>query len=634
MPFLCHFVVLSDYFTIFVNITSNATDMKRVCLICLYMFISAMAHGSTKHEPNVVIEEMTEYVKFIPDKSGTTLHCIENTTQYTFRANRSADKAMTLAYYNDHIRIDKASGGDVKYGAALSDDVFFSDAKACRISATLKKGGATAKITVKRTYTSPEFFCRLLVYELYDMERAILKFEIPASLSQRYSLIPHNLPDGQWEMEDMLQGDSRMVTFTLNGLKPGKKFADAPSIFETVPQIKVLGHFADVNGLYRYLHGYIPTADTGAHTVAECAAKVTSNCSTDREKIKAIYDYVHQAIHYVAVEHGDLGHRPDLASEVLRKRFGDCKGSAILLRDMLRSLGFDARLVWIGTTDINAGWTEEPNMSSGNHMIAAVMLPGDSIVYLDGTSRYSTPENPPDFICGQEAMIEDGPQSCIIRHVPPCKPENNTYTQCLTFIVNDGMLNATGSISCKGSFSRAMRRQSDELTPAMRQELHERIFSKYMPNGKADEVICTVAGDSTLLTGTVRVPGAVKDAGASVYVNLNLPERLDQFIFDMDERTIGGIIGFPATYHYIFKLCVPDSMSLGGMPAECAIDNQWVKGAVTNRTDDDGRSLIRDLHFTIKKRDIPLDSINGYNADIRRLARACSSNVVLNRQTH
>lgn len=605
--------------------------MKRVCLICLYLFISAMAHASSRHAPNVVIEEMTEYIKFIPDKSGSGLQCIENTTQYIFRANRSADKATVLTYYNDHIKINKATGGDVKYGAALSNDIFFSDAKVCRITATLKKGGATAKVTVKRTYTRPEFLCRLLVYESYDMERAILKFEIPASLSQRYTLIPHNLPEGQWKTEDTLHDNSRIVTFTLTDLKPVKKFADAPSIFKTAPQIKVLGHFADVNELYRYLYSYIPTVDQGAQTVGECAATAASGCTTDMAKIKAVYDYVHQTIHYVAVVHGELGHRPDMASEVLRKRFGDCKGTAILLRDMLRSLSFDARLVWIGTTDSNADWTEEPNISSGNHMIAAVMLPGDSILYLDGTSRYSTPENPPDFICGREAMIENGPKSCLIRYVPPCHPKNNIYKQYLTFTVNDDRLNATGHIGFKGSFNKAIRRQSDGLTPAMRQELHEHMFSRHMPNGKADGVSCTAAGDSTLLTGTVCVPGAVKDAGASVYVNLNIPERLDRFIFDTDGRTTGGIIEFPATYHYSFKLCVPDSMSLGGMPAECAIDNQWIKGSVTNRTDDEGRYLIRDLHLIIKKRDIPLESIPGYNADMRRLTRACSSNVVFNR---
>ena len=102
--------------------------------------------------------------------------------------------------------------------------------------------------------------------------------------------------------------------------------------------------------------------------------------------------------------HGESGQRPDPASEVLRKRFGDCKGSAILTRDMLRAVGIDARLVWIGTRDIGTDWTDIPNISSGNHMISAVMLPGDSIMFLDGTSTYSTPGNQPYGITGCQAM--------------------------------------------------------------------------------------------------------------------------------------------------------------------------------------------------------------------------------------
>ena len=39
-------------------------------------------------------------------------------------------------------------------------------------------------------------------------------------------------------------------------------------------------------------------------------------------------------------EAGILGHKPDTPAEVLRKRYGDCKGMAILLRTLLKAQGF------------------------------------------------------------------------------------------------------------------------------------------------------------------------------------------------------------------------------------------------------------------------------------------------------
>ena len=47
----------------------------------------------------------------------------------------------------------------------------------------------------------------------------------------------------------------------------------------------------------------------------------------DRDKvIERLYRYVQNNVRYVAFEEGEAGYRPDTPAEVLRKRYGDCKG--------------------------------------------------------------------------------------------------------------------------------------------------------------------------------------------------------------------------------------------------------------------------------------------------------------------
>ena len=602
--------------------------MKKGFIIYLCLLFPLLASAESEPSENVVIEELTEYVRLIPDKSGTGIKEIKNSTQYIFRANRNADKALAMAYYDDYISINKASGGNVTYSSFIGDE-FFSDSKACFVTASLPKKGATAKVSVKRTYKKPEFMGKLLIYQIYDIEKAVVKIEIPECLSHRYRLEPRNMPEGKYTVAEERHGDKRIVTYTLTNLKKNKRFADAPSINVTAPQILLLGHFADTDDLYRYLLDYIPTNDPGALTVTAKAKEITSECHTDAEKIKAVNDFVHATIRYLAVEHGEFGHRPDLASEVLRKRFGDCKGSALLTRNMLRSLGIDARLVWIGTPDVGTDWSTVPNVSSGNHMITAVMLPSDSIIFLDGTARYSSHDNAPAELAGREAMIEDTPDHCIIRRLPPCPPHRNVRSEHITLTVDDDRLLAKSTQCYSGTFNNFIRQRADEYPPGLRQEFYERTFCSAMPGSKPEKIIYTNAVDSTLLSGTATIHAAIKNAGSTSYVDLAIATRIENLKFDMTNRVSDGVIGFPAILRCTVSLEVPHDMSLGDLPPDCEIENDWLTGAVTGSTADDRHSITRSLVIAIKKSVVPNNMMEEYNADLARLIDACSSNIVL-----
>lgn len=70
------------------------------------------------------------------------------------------------------------------------------------------------------------------------------------------------------------------------------------------------------------------------------------------EKIEAVFYWVQDNIRYIAFENGIMGFKPEAASKVYQNRYGDCKGMANLLKEMLKICGYDARLTWIGTNDI------------------------------------------------------------------------------------------------------------------------------------------------------------------------------------------------------------------------------------------------------------------------------------------
>lgn len=144
--------------------------------------------------------------------------------------------------------------------------------------------------------------------------------------------------------------------------------------------------------------------------------EITAGCTDELEKIRRTYAYVQQNIRYIAFENGLAGHRPDRPAEVLRKRYGDCKGMALLLRTLLKAQGFDARMAYIGTDDIASSPDEVPTLAAINHAFCLLFHQGKRYC-LDATYRYLPPEDIPQGIQGRKALVENG-DSCLILTLP------------------------------------------------------------------------------------------------------------------------------------------------------------------------------------------------------------------------
>ena len=157
------------------------------------------------------------------------------------------------------------------------------------------------------------------------------------------------------------EGDSLFV-YTLKGVPATRKEEAAPADNCLYPHLLVTGSFADVQDMYRWLNG-LAEVDCTLPQAEMLTDEITAGCTDELEKIHRTYAYVQQNIRYIAFENGLAGHRPDRPAEVLRKRYGDCKGMALLLRTLLKAQGFDARMAYIGTDDIASSPDEVPTLS-------------------------------------------------------------------------------------------------------------------------------------------------------------------------------------------------------------------------------------------------------------------------------
>ena len=130
--------------------------------------------------------------------------------------------------------------------------------------------------------------------------------------------------------------------------------------------------------------------------------------TNDEDKIRAIFYFVAQKVRYVAIALGPHTHKPHLAHDVFKKRYGDCKDKTTLLLTMLKIAGIKG-LPALVPTDPNMLDESTPTLSVFNHVIAVVPKKDGTYYWLDATNKVAALDSVPFLIPNNVLLIsEDG----------------------------------------------------------------------------------------------------------------------------------------------------------------------------------------------------------------------------------
>lgn len=153
--------------------------------------------------------------------------------------------------------------------------------------------------------------------------------------------------------------------------------------------------------------------------------ELTAGCSTPREKVQAVYNYLAETTRYVSIQLGIGGLQPIAASDVCRAGFGDCKGLSNYTHAMLKELGIPSVYTVI-STDNERLLPDFSSVDQMNHAILQVPLPEDTL-WLECTN----PQLPFGYvhsgIAGHDALLitkEGG----IMYRLPSYPDSLNTQT--------------------------------------------------------------------------------------------------------------------------------------------------------------------------------------------------------------
>ncbi len=284
------------------------------------------------------------------------------------------------------------------------------------------------------------------------------------------------------EQKTSVDGDERIYRFAATDVAKVDAEPAMPGTAETGPYLHVSTYatWAEVGAWYWHLVEDQLTADDDVRQTAR--GLVTPEMS-DEARVRAIYNFVVENTRYVGLEFGIHGYKPYKVTQVLARRFGDCKDKASLMVSLLREVGVDAELVLLRTRH---GGRLDPQPASLAVFDHAIVYVPKLALYLDGTAEFSGLAELPTE--DQGAMVlRVGPHGGLLTETPVLPSSASRVERRWQVAVDAaGDAHIDESLSIRGAAAANWREHYQ--TPGQRSERYGRVWAGRFPGARLASV--------------------------------------------------------------------------------------------------------------------------------------------------
>lgn len=617
------------------------------CIVSIFFSFAAIANTTAK-DSNIVINSAKEVYEFVYDKSSNSVQVKENiTTNYLCNDFRSS--LPIVEFYNTETVIDDVDFSvdgkkqkDVKpvYTYYQVDDYFYSDAHICYFPLLLDKKGSVAEVNFEKTVKDARYLTSVFFSESYPVTSKQIIFKVPKWMNVELKEMNFNGYAISKTKDYDSRNDEDVYTFTASNIEARSDEKSCPGPTYIYPHILVVlkdanpsgnsyTYFKSVADQYAWYRSILKNLSNNETIIKAKADEIIAGKTDDMDKIKAIFYWVQNNIRYIAFEDGIAGFLPDKAEEVLRKKYGDCKGMANLTKELLKTEGFDARLCWLGTKHIAYDYST-PSLAVDNHMICALMYKGKTY-FLDATESYLGLNDYAERIQGREILIEDN-DKYILTHVP-----EETYTQNLdsekrVLAISGNNLTGTVNDNWRGEEKENILYQLNYI----RKDKSQDALRKYLADGNSDYKITDLkTSDLDNTDGDLNASYSVTHSNAvtsfnkDYYVDLDFKKELNNSNFDTS-RKLDFLFPYKTHIERITELTVPSGYKISSLPGNLVIKNNNYEFSITYTQQAD--KIIYDKSIILKNTLINKAEFKQWNDDIAKLTDAYNQQLVLTAQ--
>ncbi len=472
--------------------------------------------------------------------------------------------------------------------SASSSDYFSDDSRVKYFNIGFSGYGDATRVETEKKYLDSKYLTSVYFHSFYPAKEKIIRVKVPDWLE--LDLREYNFADYKITKQKTTEKNMTVYTFKMLNVPGLKSESRGIGIAYTYPHIvfvvksfssdgKKENGFADVGDLYNWYKFLYQKTVNKPDDFKSKVAELTRGKSTDIDKVKAIFYWVQDNIRYIAFEDGLAGFIPASANEVYKSKYGDCKGMANLITEMLKIAGFDAYMTWIGTRHIPYDYTL-PSLAVDNHCISTVMIGGKEY-YLDGTEKYIPFGDYAWRIQGKEVLIGKG-DKYEVKKVPLMDIEKSKLLTQTSFQLKDNVLKG----HVKATLTGEQRTRFHQYYHDLPTHDKKKVIQRFLEFGNKNLVVTNVKTSDlnnreipVVVEGDIDLTNYIITEDKDIYLGIDFfPEDLRGLIPDKDRQQdyalSSGYISQDET-----ELILPAGYKVASLPAP--IDEKNADYAVT-----------------------------------------------------
>lgn len=576
-------------------------------------------------------------VTFKTIKKDKLVAVVEHTDKYVSLDNNT--RASFAIFYDEYSEVKSFNSGFSKQDEYYtSNEIFHSDTRVTYSELRFGKYGDMHTATATKQYNDMRYLTNFYITRSKPSLKRVISIEIPDNME--IDLLPFYLEDHEVKYTKIKSKKGYIHTYTANNVDAYDNSPGLPGHSYIYPHVLVLPKsyekngkkialFRDTKDQYGWYKSLVDKIGNDNQDLKATVAKLTEGASSDIEKMENLFYWVQDNIRYIAFEDGIAGFKPESCQNVYNKRFGDCKGMANLLKEMLLIAGYDARLCWIGTKSVVYNY-EIPSLLVDNHMICAVKQ-GDDFIFLDGTEKFININNYAERIQGQEALIEDG-DNFILKTVPQANALDNKLTLSLDLSMEETVLAGKVEASFMGEAKSSIRNAISNT----KQNKIEEAAVEYLKYGNENVSVKEVAlkdfdqkSKQSTIKGDIKLLEFVSTFGKETYVYVDPFKIYDNHDLKSDRKfeywfnhKVNDIVNVKLKLNKAQKISsVPDQLSISNPEFE-------IQGKYTV-TDD-----VVDYQFSIQipQAKISKSNISSWNEAVKQMKDFYEQPIILEKQ--
>ncbi|HEY0712869.1 MAG TPA: DUF3858 domain-containing protein, partial [Polyangia bacterium] len=359
------------------------------------------------------------------------------------------------------------------------------------------------------------------------------------------------------------------------------------------------------------------------------ARAAIAGAGSTHAQVQALHRFVLESTRYVGLEFGIHGYKPYKVTQVMARRFGDCKDKASLLHVLLREVGIESEIVLLRTRRSGRVAPFPASLAVFDHAI--VYVPALKL-YLDGTAEYSGMRELPGEDQGV-MILRVSPGRTTLAETPILPAADNRVERRWTAALNpQGGARIEEQISVGGQAAPEWREHYE--TPGERQERFARVWEGRFPGATLATV--TIEGvedrNQPVVAKSVAEVPELAEADAAGLLRLPVAAREPDYLRSygrLSNRRQVYLLAYPFEHEERLTYLLPAGWTAVELPAPTRLSSPFGTLSLTVQPTEDQRGVRVTSQIAITQNRIPPEQYPAFRAFLGQIDRALRQSIAL-----